>query len=210
MKAVGGKNLSKTKRASAPEDRALSKTLAGVEKIGRSPNKVMRLAAAMEGMTAVAERLSPPGTVPSFREDSNKYLRVPDVETLEDFLKQAKKVYREAHSHTPQRGRPTWEIDAFYTLLELSSKSGGVPTQGKMVSTLMEKPIKLSKNTAYRYAKLYRLSLRWSRGQIQFTDAERQWIAKNKGTDSWSTLNLIRLYLRYKRRWEEEGGDEMF
>lgn len=214
MKHMGGNNLSKTKRASAQEDWAWTKTIARIEELGRSRNKLLTkstvdtVVAIAVGIMTVTERLFPPGTVPSVRENSNKDLRVPDAESLLVFLKQARKVYREAHCHTSQRGRRTEEIDAFMTLLKLSSESGGMPTQGEMVRALMG--INLSQNTAYKYAKLYRLSLRWSRDQTQFTDAERQWFAKNKGINSWKRLYCMRLYLHHKRLLEETGGSELF
>ena len=210
------KNLSKTKQTSAQEDRARSKTLAKVVQLGRSLCKPLpqsdarlgELVALSVGIGAIMRQLSPPGTVPSFDPYSNKYLRVPDAETLATFLKQARQVYRKAHDNTSRRGRPSDEENAFMSLLQLEREQGCVPSQGEIIRTLME--LKLSGNTAYKYAKLYRLSLRWTRDQTQLTETEQKWFARNNGIDSCWRLYWMRLYLHHKCKLEEMGGSELF
>lgn len=202
------------KQSTNDEDRAWMKALTEIEELGRSlsnppltKSTVDTMVAIAVGSMAVVQNIFPPGTIPSIRQDPIEYLRVPDAETLSVFLKQAKEVYRKTHGRALKRGRRPEEMNAFMTLLRYGSSQQGVTTQGEMVKALMEQ--NLSKNTAYKYAKLYHLSLRWSRGQAQFTDAERQWLTQNKETDLWRKWRLLD-YLNRKRQLEEMGGSELF
>lgn len=214
-KHIHGNHLSKPEWTSSQEDRAWSKALAKVEELGRilssstlTKSTVDTVVATTVGAMAVLEKLLPSSTVQSLRQNSKKYLRVADAESLADFLKLAKQVYRKIHSHAPKRGRRPEEINAFMCLLRLSTEASSEPTQAEMVKTLMA--LNLSKNTAYKYAKLYLLSLRWDRNYTQFTQAERRWFIKNKGIASWSNLFWMSGYLHYKRQLDERGGSELF
>lgn len=213
MTNMEGEHLSKMYRASQNDAPAMSRTIAVLEEFGRSlsdtqltDDTVDSVVALGLGTMTVLQKLFPPGTVPSIRKD---YLQVADGESLEGFLERAKEAYREAHGHTPKRGRKTEDIDAFMTLLELSAKSKDILKQNEMVKALM-KINSLSKNTSYKYAKLFLLSLRWTPDQTKFTDAERLWFAKNNGFVSRSRLWWMSRYLNRLHRLEEIGGAELF
>jgi hypothetical protein len=124
-------------------------------------------------------------------------LSVPDASSEKEFIKKAKQVYREAHSPHKKRGRGSEESDAIMCLAKLPVESAKSPTQGEMVKALIK--LKLSKNTAYKYAKLYGLS---RRGPSRFTDKDRQWLAKNMGRES---LTQEWWQDKHWQWWEEEA-----
>ena len=192
MKYVGEKNLSATKQDSAQLDREWVETLAKVEDLGRSLIKpspeddptVTKGVALGVGVSEVMKILFPPGTV--------RHLSVPDASSLVVFLKQAKKVYRETHNLNRRRGRRSEEALAIKNLNTLSDELGRQPTRGQMVTALMK--LNLSKNTAHKYARLYRLSKQHG---TRFSKADRQWLCKNFGSESLSQLWWIERYWQW-------------
>lgn len=121
--------------------------------------------------------------VTAFRAAHPYCLSVPYAWLMKEFLAKAKQVYREAHPPHLKRGRRSEENAAIDHLrLMRSHELGPPPTQGAMLKWLMAE-LKLSKNTAGKYAKLYRLS---RQDTARFSQAEQRWLCKEFGAESLS------------------------
>jgi hypothetical protein len=114
------------------------------------------------------------------------HLLVRDASTREEFRRNADRVYSQAHPSTRGRGRTTDENNAMIRLLDLSRELGRDPKYREMVDRLMDGNSaipKLSKNTANKYAKLYRL---WKQQPKGLSKSDKEWLAQNFGTASLS------------------------
>ena len=116
----------------------------------------------------------------AYRAAHPSVVSVPDAWTMGEFLEKAKQAYREAHPPHLKRGRRAVETVAIDRLSYFSDQFGRQPTQGAMITLLIDE-LKLSKNTAGKYAKLYRLS---RQDTARFSQAEQRWLRKNFGSES--------------------------
>lgn len=133
------------------------------------------LDAILEHMNSVTAKIV------AYRAAHPSVLSVPDAWTMKEFLANAKQVYRVAHLPHLTRGRRSEENAAIDHLsLMRSHELGPPPTQGAMIKWLIDE-LKLSKNTAGKYAKLYRLS---RQDTARFSQAEQRWLRKNFGSES--------------------------
>lgn len=157
--------------------------LSQMEKLGRSLCKelpkdptVAKVIALAMGSSEVLQRVC------AWRTANPIHLSVPDAATEKDFLENAKQVYREAHIPNRKRGRRSEENVAIDKLNDLSHKLGRQLTQGEMIKSLIDH-LKLGKNTAGKYAKLYRLS---RQDRTRLSQADQRWLCKNFGSESGS------------------------
>ena len=130
-------------------------------------------------VTAVAERIG------AFIAANPKCLSVPDAWTEKEFIRNATRVYREAHIPTLKRGPRPKEATSIQYLHKLSDELGQELTQYKMIQSLIDDRI-CSVNTAGKYAKLYRFSCLSNEGRAQLSQTDQQWLRKNFGSESLS------------------------
>lgn len=134
------------------------------------------LDAVLEHINSVTEK------VVAYRDTHPIVLSVPDALTMEEFLEKAKQVYREAHPPPHKPGRRSVESVAIDKLSYFSDELGWQSTQGAMIKLLID-DLKLSKNTAGKYAKLYRLS---QQDTARLSQADQRWLRKSFGSESLS------------------------
>lgn len=133
----------------------------------------------VQEVSAVAERVA--GLI----KVHPRYLSVPDAWTEKEFIKKAKRVYREAHIPTLKRGPRPKEATTIHYLKKLSDELGQELTQYKMIKSLIDDSI-CSINTAGKYAKLYGFSCLSNEGRAQLSKPDQQWLRKNFGNESLS------------------------
>lgn len=148
----------------------------GCKSASENDETVTKMLAACRDLTEVAEN------VIAYRAAHPIVLSVPDAWTMEEFLKKAKQVYREAHPPHLTLGRRAVESVAIDKLTDFWYESGRQPTQGAMIKLLID-DLKLSKNTAGKYAKLYRLS---RQDMARLSQADQRWLCKKFGSESLS------------------------
>jgi hypothetical protein len=108
-----------------------------------------------------------------------EYLSVLDAWTENEFLENARQVYRAAHLPNRMRGRRSEENSAIGNLIVRSHELGRKLTRGEMTKLLIH--LKLSKNTASKYARLYYLSKQEIAGISQ---VDQKWLCKEFGIES--------------------------
>lgn len=132
----------------------------------------------------IQEIVAVSGRATAYRAAHPIFLSVPDAWTENEFIENAKQVYRSAHIHNRKRGRRSEEGFAIHNLIKLSHELGLQPTQGAMIKSLMK--LNLSKNTAGRYARLYKLYCLSRQDIVRFSQADQQWLCKEFGSESLS------------------------
>jgi hypothetical protein len=194
-RARKARQAAKARKPSPPakgrKPRSAAKTPGSVEKVRSKDDAFVDkiVATAMEG-TEILEKVT------AYRASHPTYLSVLDAQNEKDFIKNAKKVYRETHRPNHRRGRRSEENQAMIKLMALSEKLNRRPTHGEMVRTLMDHKLmgqRLSINTAGKYARLYRLS---GMGVTLFSKADQEWLRKEFGTEALSQIWWM------DRRWQ--------
>lgn len=110
-----------------------------------------------------------------------KNLEVPDSPTIEAFMKEARKVWRQHHSgNSKRRGRPP-EIERVFAVLLSLFKEGKIAsstTQGKLIGIIKQEigDQKLGPDAIRKYAKMFRLIVIKAQ---PLTSAENQWLHKH-------------------------------
>jgi len=147
----------------------------GRKPVSENDETIAKVLAACRHLTEVAKK------VVAYRAAHPPCLSVPDAETEKEFVEKAKQVYREAHIPVLKPGRRSEENFAIGHLMMLSHQLGPQPTQGAMIKTL-----NLSKNTAVKYARLYKLYRLSTQDIALFSQVDKQWLCKEFGAESLS------------------------
>ena len=166
----------------------------GKDKVGSSSQPASENDATVRFEDAIAKYLSEIGVngiaaaVGAYLAAHPPGLFVPGFWTGEnetEFLKTARQVYRAAHPPHLKSGRPSEENLAIDHLMKISDELGPQPTQGAMIKSL--RMLNLSKNTAVRYARLYKLYRLSTQDIALFSQVDKQWLRKKFGAESLSS-----------------------
>jgi hypothetical protein len=110
--------------------------------------------------------------------------------TERQFIRNAVIAFRKANESISKRGRTSEENVCMARLMALSHELGRDPTHAEMITRLMKCKVgilKVSKNTAHKYARLYRLWLQEPQG---LSKTDLNWLRRNFGVGACSVLWL--------------------